>query len=138
MPITCLPNGNRMLHSELKEEAMPVKTQLLSILVAPLLTASLALAAPAGPAAPQAPVVTAAQPLAAFSSADALCKGADLPIFSLQPQTAATETQTCGACSAAACVGKQEFSACGPDLRCIDGGPSCSAGSLSCRCLPIP
>ena len=122
---------------------MSFRAHLLLIPAALLLTASLALAALAAPAAPEAPqapqasAVTAAQPLAALSTAGLSCKGADLPLFSAEPQTTATDV--CGACSDAACVGKVPNAVCGPaGYRCISGGPTCSAAErFRCRCLII-
>jgi hypothetical protein len=114
---------------------MSFRTQLLLVLMTLLLTASLALAAPAAPATPQAPAVSVAQPLAALVTADAVCKGAEALVFSPAPQPTADDT--CGACSDAACVGKMVNSVCGSGLRCIGGGPSCTAGIRSCRCLII-
>jgi hypothetical protein len=113
---------------------MSFKTQLLSILAALLLTASMAFAAP--PAAPQAPAVTVAQPPAALSPAGPACKGGDLPLFSPAPQDSANDT--CGGCSDAACAGQPVHSVCGVGFRCIVSGPSCSTVSLyRCRCSII-
>ncbi len=115
---------------------MSFRTQLLLFPAALLLTVSFALASPAAPEAPQAPAVTVAQPLAALSTAGPACKGAELPVFSPEPQT--TATNTCGACSDTACVGKAPNSVCGSGLRCIAGGPTCSAAErFRCRCLII-
>lgn len=116
---------------------MSFRTQLLLVPAALLLTASLGLAAPAAPGAPQpSPAATAAQPLAALSPAGPVCKGAaNALVFSPEPQAAASET--CGGCSDAACMGKTVNSVCGPDRRCLAGGPSCTA-LPTCRCLLIP
>jgi hypothetical protein len=116
---------------------MPFRTQILLILVALLLTASVALAAPGAPEAPQAPAVTVVQPLAALATAAPVCKGADVLVFSPEPQTKADDT--CGACSDAACLGKTPNAVCGSaGFRCISGGPTCTAAArFSCRCLII-
>jgi hypothetical protein len=116
---------------------MPFRSQTLLILVALLLTASVAFAAPGAPAAPQAPAINVVQPLAALSTAAPACKGAELPLFSPEPQTTATDL--CGSCSDAACVGKSPNAVCGPaGFRCISGGPTCTAAErFSCRCLII-
>jgi hypothetical protein len=116
---------------------MPFRTQILLILVALLLTASVALAAPGAPAAPQTPAVTVVQPLAALSTAAPVCKGADPLVFSAEPQTKAADL--CGACSDAACVGKTPNAVCGPaGFRCISGAPTCTAApAFRCRCLII-
>jgi len=115
---------------------MSFRTKLLLIPATLLLTASLALAAPGAPATPQAPAVMASVPLAALSTAGPVCKGAEIPLFSPEPQTTATDT--CGACSDAACVGKTPNAVCGSaGFRCI-AGPSCStAARFRCRCLII-
>lgn len=116
---------------------MSLRTRPLLILIPLLLTASLALAAPPAPAAPQvlAIAAAAAQPLAALSPAAPVCKGADVLLFSPDPQTTATDL--CGACSDTACVGKTPNAVCGVGFRCI-AGPSCSTVSrFRCRCLII-
>jgi hypothetical protein len=114
---------------------MSFKTRLSWILAALLLTAAVALAAPGAPQAPQVPAVMAGEPLAVLSPAGPVCQGADLPLFSPEPQAKA---ETCGACSDAACVGKSPNAVCGSGLRCISGGPSCtSAPAFRCRCLII-
>jgi hypothetical protein len=117
---------------------MPVRTRPLLLLIPLLLTASLALAAPPAPEAPQALGVAAAmaQPLATLFAAAPSCLGADALLSSPEPQSAAT--QLCGGCSDAACVGKAPNSVCGSGLRCIAGGPTCSAAErFRCRCLII-
>jgi hypothetical protein len=112
---------------------MSAKAQLLLVLVALLLTASLALAAPAAPG--QAPAATVVQPLAALSPAGPVCKSGNPLVFSLDPQPATTDT--CGACSDDACVGKMPNAVCGTGLRCIPG-PSCSTASpWRCKCSII-
>lgn len=115
---------------------MSYKTQLLLVLITLLLTASLALAAPAAPQAPQqTPAAAVAPSPAALSPAGPVCKGAGALVFAPAPQT--TSNEVCGACSDTACMGLPVNSVCGPDRRCLDGGPSCTVAP-SCRCLPIP
>jgi ABC-type transport system substrate-binding protein len=113
---------------------MSLRTKLLLILSALLLTASLALAAPPA-AAPQTPAVAAAQPPAALSPAAPACNGTDLPIFSPAPRTTASDA--CGSCSDAACVGLPIKVPCGSGGRCISSGSACSSGAPHCRCLII-
>jgi hypothetical protein len=106
----------------------------LLLLLALLLTASLALAAP--PEAPQALAGIAAQTLTALSPAGPACKGGDLPLFSPAPKDTANDT--CGGCSDATCAGQPINSVCGVGFRCIVTGPSCSTVSLyRCRCSII-
>lgn len=113
---------------------MSFKTQLLSILAALLLTASMAFAAP--PEAPQAPAVTVAQPLTTLSPAGPACKGETLPLFSPAPKD--TANNTCGGCSDATCAGQPINSVCGVGFRCIVTGPSCSTVAIyRCRCSII-
>lgn len=113
---------------------MSFKAQILLILAALLLTASMALAAP--PEAVQVPAGTVTQPPATLFPAGPACKGEALPIFSPAPQ--ATANDTCGACSDTACAGQPVNSVCGVGFRCIVSGPSCSTVSpWRCKCSII-
>ena len=115
---------------------MTLRIRPLLLLIPLLLTASMALAAPPTSEAPPVPTAAAvAQSLGTVPAAAPVCQGTAPLLFAPDPQTAATEL--CGGCSDAACVGKAPHAVCGSGLRCISGGPSCTAAELHCRCLII-
>jgi hypothetical protein len=116
------------------------RSSLLLLAIAALFLApTLALAAPPTP--PPA-VVPVAQFLPTLAAAAPACQGTtDLLVLSPAAQAVPADDTAllCGACSDAACVGKSPSAVCGAGgLRCISGGPSCTASAFRCRCLPIP
>jgi hypothetical protein len=109
---------------------MTFRAALLVALAALLLTASLALAAPAANgAAPTAPVTGIAAPQDGATSCGAL------GFLDLNPAPLPMATDTCGACSVAACAGKPVGATCSATGGVCVSTIACTSNQKTCKCI---